>query len=365
LSRLIAKGLRGGRIRFWICVSGIAVSTMLVLVLFGAYRSVVGGVTGFLGRAGLDLWVAPRGTDNLIRSSGLIPSNTLNEIRTVPGVDRVDPIVRAFVTAEANGDRVTLLGIGFRAPDGLGGPPLISGTLPGRSDEIAIDRAAAHRLHAGLGDVVLVNGGRKTIVGISSGTNLLATQFVFGTIAGSASPIRVVSFGVAQLAPGSAVSDVAQRVRRRFPELEVVDRDAFIRNNLREIGSGFLPMLLLITILGIASASLLVAFLVEGVVEERRGELAVLLAAGATPPSIAGGLILHAAKLLTMGIAMGTFLAHLLSWLIDIIAPVIPLTYSAADLLLVSTMLSASGLFAAIVPVLRLKDIDPLEAFRS
>jgi pyrroline-5-carboxylate reductase len=86
---------------------------------------------------------------------------------------------------------------------------------------------------------------------------------------------------------------------------------------------------------------------------------------GAGAAAIAGGLTLHAASLLGTGIAAGAIAAHLLSWLIDVTAPVIPLEYSTGDLLLVATLLSASGLFASIVPVLRLKNIDPLEAFRS
>ena len=365
MSRLIAKGLRASRVRFLICVGGIAVSTMLVVILLAAYRSVVGGVSGFLGRRGLDLWIAPRGTDNLIRSSGLIATSTLDEIRALPGVARVDPILRAFVAAEANGNRLTLLGIGFRAPDGLGGPPLVSGRAPEHSNEVALDRAAAHRLGVAVGDSLLLNGHRKIVVGLTGGTNLLATQFVFGSVESSSTPLPVVSFGIVALAPGAVSSEVARRMHKRFPDLEIMDRDVFIQNNVREIGSGFLPMLLLITLLGVTSASLLVAFLMEGVVEERRGELAVLLAAGATPAAIASGLTLHAAKLLGTGIAAGAIAAHLLSWLIDVIAPVIPLTYSAADLLLVAALLSASGLFASVVPVLRLKDIDPLEAFRS
>lgn len=363
---LIAKGLRSGRARFAICVSGIAMSTWLVLVLFAAYRSVVHGVAGFLRRPRMDLWIAPRGTDNLIRSSGMIPTATLDEIRGLPGVSRVDPILRAFITVETHGHRLTLLGIGFRAPDGLGGPPLASGSAPRKQNEIALDEAAAHRLHVVAGDSVVVNGSGKTVVGITGGTNLLATQFAFATIDPEMTALLPgASFGIIELAHGAGSLAVERRIRKQFPEVEIISRAAFEANNVREIGSGFLPMLLLITLLGITSAALLVAFLVEGVVEERRGELAVLLAAGARPLAIGFGLTLHAAQLVATGIAAGVALAHLMSWIIDRVAPVIPLRYSIGDLLLVATLLSISGIVASVIPVLRLKNIDPLEAFRS
>ena len=361
---LIAKGLRGGRGRFAICVAGIAVSTLLVLVLLATYRSVVRGVTQFLGRPGLDLWVAPRGTDNLIRSSGVIPIDTLEQIASVRGVAHVEPILRSFVTAEANGRRITLLGIGFFGAGGRARPRFISGRAPKSPDEIALDRAAAYRLGVATGDIVAINRRRSVLAGVTTGTNLLATQFAFANL-GPSPAARGVSFGAAELSDIRTAAQVERHLHERFPDLEIMSRPAFEANNVREIGSGFLPMLLLITVLGSMSAALLAAFLVNGVIEERRADLAVLLAAGARPATIAGGLTLHAASLLAGGIGAGTIAAYVLGRLMDRVAPVIPLEYSTADLGLVVVLLTASGLLTSVIPVFRLKDIDPLEAFRQ
>ena len=367
MRRLIAKGLGGGLLRFWICASGIAVSAMLVLVLLGAYRSVSAGIGDYLAQAGADYWVAPRGTDNLIRSSGLLDAGILDEIRTMRGVERVDPILRGFVSAESQGTRLTLLGLQFRAPDGLGGPAsLVAGTMPHGPGEVALDRAAAHRLDRRLDDTVSVNGTQMKVVGITSGTNLLATQFVFGDIDTAFHRLAPsASFGVIRTTAGNDVTQVGVRIHERFPDIEVIGRDAFTTNNLREIGSGFLPMLLLMSLLGSTSSALLVAFLIEGVVEQRRAAFAVLLATGATTGAIAAGLALHVARLLGIGLLLGVAAAHLLAAAIDAVAPVIPLRYAIADLAVVATLLAASGFVAAFVPLVRLKNIDPLEAFRA
>jgi putative ABC transport system permease protein len=363
---LIAKGLRGGTARFSICVGGIAVSTMLVLVLLGAYRSVSAAVIQFVGGSRAALWVGPRGTDNLIRSSGFIDIGTLDEIRRMPGIVRVDPILRAFVTARANGRRLTLLGIQFRSPHGLGGPAvLVAGTMPKGRGEVALDRSAAHLLDTRLGESISLNGTAVKVAGITAGTNLLATQFVFGDFDSSAQGLPGASFGLIETAAGASIDQTGVEIRHRFPGIEVISSDAFIKNNMREAGSGFLPMLFLISFLGIASSALLVAFLIEGVVEEKRGELAVLLATGATPSAIAAGLAIHAAKLLGIGIVTGALAAHLLSAAIDFVAPVIPLSFSIADMSIVTGLLAISGFLAALAPLFRLKDIDPLEAFRS
>ena len=364
---LIAKGLRGGGVRFLICASGIAVSTMLVLVLSGAYRGVSTSVIAYTGQRGFDIWVAPKGTDNLMRSSGFLSEASLDEIRRIPGVARVDPIIKAFVTAEGKGGRLTLLGIGLRTPGGLGGPPVLqSGKMPVLAGEVAIDRSAAHRLEVTIGDDLQINGNKSSIVGITSGTNLLATQFVFGNIDSNRSAFYpVASFGIVETTAGAAAPEVATRIRKACPQLEVMTRDAFTENSLREIGAGFRPVLFLISGLGVASAALLVAFLIEGVVEARRAELAVLLAAGATQTAIGAGLLLHAATLLGSGIAAGAASAYLLAYILDIVAPVIQLAYSMLDLLMVVIVLSLAGGVAALVPLVRLRDIDPLEAFRS
>jgi ABC-type antimicrobial peptide transport system permease subunit len=367
MRRLIAKGLRGGAVRFAICIGGIAVSTMLVLVLFGAYRSVSSAVIQFARRSRADLWIAPRGTDNLIRSSGFLDLATIEQIRRMRGVSRIDPILRAFVTAESRGKRLTLLAVRFRAPRGLGGPAvLLTGAMPTGPAEVALDRAAAHMLSVQLHDTLSMNGTDVRVAGITSGTNLLATQFVFGDFDSSARQLTTsASFGLVEVAGGVTSEALRADIHERFPALEVMGREAFITNNLRETGSGFLPMLLLISILGMSSSALLIAFLIEGVVEQRRGELAVLLATGATPLAIAAGLGIHAAKLLVSGIVIGAAGAHLLAATIDFFAPVIPLSYSVTDMCMVAVLLALSGIIAALLPLYRLKDIDPLEAFRS
>ena len=210
MRRLIAKGLRARPMRFALCVGGIAVSTLLVLVLFASYRSVAASIRRYTGQRGLDIWVGAKGTDNLIRSSGVFDVTTLEEVRRVPGVARVDPILRAFVTAEAKGRRFTLLGVSFRAPNGLGGPPLLErGRTPAASGEVALDQSAAHRLRINIGDMLAVNGVSMKVVGITSGTNLLATQFVFGKIdLDGPGALPLASFGIVEVAAGANASDV-------------------------------------------------------------------------------------------------------------------------------------------------------------
>jgi putative ABC transport system permease protein len=282
--------------------------------------------------------------------------------------------VRTFATVEAvsgqqGRKRLTLLAIGYRAPDGLGGPPLLfSGRTVRGPGEVALDRAAAFRLRVGLADVVLVNGERVRVVGLTRGTNLLATQFLFGDLQamGGASGVSGhASFLIVRLANGKDSRAVARRIGETFPQASAFVRDDFLANNLREVAAGFVPLIVLLTIVGMAAAAVVVGLLTQGLAEDRRSDIAVLFALGAGPGAVSLGLVAHVEGLVFLGGALGAVLAHALGAILDRALPTIELTYWTSDLAIVLAIFCGSSLLAALIPVLRLRRIDPLEAFRS
>jgi len=191
---LIARALRARPGRFWLTAGGIAVCTVLVLALQAAHRSVAESVRAYLGQPGMDLWVTPAGVDNFMRASALLPAALADSLRSVPGVAAADPVARGYITVKSGRSgaaavrRLALIGVGYVAPSGLGGPPaLTAGRVPDRRNDIVLDRAAAWRLGVGLADTTWVNGRAAVVTGLSDGSNLLATYLAFanlGAIAG-------------------------------------------------------------------------------------------------------------------------------------------------------------------------------------
>ena len=373
--RLLARALHGRPARTYLAVAGIGTSTLLVIVLAAAFRSVRNAVAGYAGQPSIDLWIAPEGADNLIRGSfaAELPESLVDSIRAVPGVAQADPLLKGFLQVRRPESRsadstATLLSIGYRIPDGLGGPPqLAAGSLPATDREIALDRAAAFRIGVGVGDTVMLGGERVVVAALTRGTNILATQFVFGSLqvigAGLGSE-NATSLVVVDVDTTTSGIDVAKELYLRFPDVIVYPRSAFVRANEREVLSGFLPLLSLIGILGVGAACVLVGLLVLSVVDERRGEIAVLLAIGARPGPVAQGIVVYVIKLLGLGIGIGVVLSLVLAFALDRMLPTIPLALSASDALFVIGAFGLAGLVAAVVPVARLLAIDPLEAFR-
>jgi putative ABC transport system permease protein len=371
LPGLLACGLRGRPGRAALTTLGVTLCALLTVVLFAAHRSLAAAVRTYPGRAGADLWVAPLGTDNLVRSTAVLPWEVSEDALEVGGVAAADPILRAFVTAEplGGGRRVTLLAIGYRLPDGLGGPPpLREGRLPRRWDEVVLDRAAADRLGVGVGEGLRVGGLVVTVTGLTTGTNLLATQFLFGDLGTACRAAGLqgrVSFVAVRAEPGADRDALRRALESRLAGTSVLSGEAFVAANLREVSAGLLPLLALLSTLGLAVACVLVALLAQGLVEERREDLAVLLALGASPRRVGVGLLRGIVGLVGAGAAAGAALAVLLALALDRWAPAVELQPRLDDAAVTLALFLAAGALGAAVPVARLRRVDPLEAFRS
>ena len=374
--KLLTKSFHGRRLRTWLAISGVATCTLLVIVIAAAFRSVRTAMADYAGQAAVDLWVAPKGADNLIRGSfiSFIPLNEVDAIRTIPGVAAADPIQEAFLPVQPLGmkdpqKRLTLLTIGYRQPGGLGGPPAyVKGRAPREREEVALDRAAAYRLGVRVGDTIELNGSPVVLTGLTTGTNILATQFIFAdfdAVAGGSNSIGQASFALVKLTPGIDRERLIQIIEDRFPHLRAHTRESFTEANEREISAGFIPLLALVTILGMGAAALLVGLLILSVVDDRRSDIAVLLALGTGSAAVGRGVLAQAAVLSLKGALIGIGLSYGLDIGLKAMLPMIPLRIAVLDVGAIALLFIATGLSAAIAPVIRLNAVDPLEAFRS
>jgi hypothetical protein len=372
---LLVRAMGSRRARAWLAAAGVGTCTLLVLALAAAFHSVQDAMVSYAGQRAVDLWVAPPGSDNLIRGSprSLMPLEYLDSVRAVIGVAEVQPVLEAFLPVAAlretpRSNRLTLLSIGYKVPDGLGGPPrFAAGRAPQGLREVALDRVAGWRLAIAIGDTVVIAGRRLRVAGLTRGTNILATQFLFADFdaaAIAAGAAGKASFLLVRLAPRADADAVARAIEERFPALHGFPRSRFLANNQREVTAGFLPLLGLIAVLGIVAAAVLVGLLLHGVVEERRGDVAVVLALGADAASVGVGMIAHALGLVVLGVVTGSAGAWALAAILDRVLPVIPLAVSIRDAIAIALVFLVTGLVASLVPVVSLRRVDPLEAFR-
>lgn len=370
ISRAVA--IRGWR--FWLSVVGIATCALLVLSLVAALRSATFAIANYVRSSKADIWVAPAGTDNLVRTSAFLPLGTERAIEGIAGVAKVDPVTVGFVTVKrlesgARPDRgLTFLGVGYRAPAGMGGPPrIVAGAAPSGTDEVALDRAAARRLGVNVGDKLSIGGRSVSLVGLSDLTNLAIIHMLFAnydTASSAGGYVEQASFLLVRASAGTDVRALAASIRTQLPDVQVIEQWQFIENCSDEAASQFLPILALVNILGVATAAALVALLVHGLAEERRAELAALLALGASERHLWMAVGWQGLRLALTGAAVGLAGAVALGRALDEVYPVLPVSFAAIDAAGVALLFAAAGVVASSIPVLRLRRLDPMEAFR-
>lgn len=370
--RLIARAVRNRRAKAVLVTLGVMTSALLAFVTLATRHGLVAGVTAYAGQQRIDLWITRRGTDNLIRSSAMLKSDLVDEIASLPGVREVSPLLRGFVSARSQADEaarsINLLAIGYRAPDGLGGPPRIQrGRAPESDREVVLDRAAAYRLKLRRGSEVFVGGRAFRLVGLTTGTNLLATQFAFfhaDALARTSGLPDRVSFIAVELAPDADLAAVTRRIESALPQVAVLSRETFVANNVREVASGFRPMQTMVLAVSIIAAGVLLALLVQGAVEERSKDIAVLLALGARAATVATAVVVETLLLVTTGCLLGVAAVQGLRFALGILAPAVEIVPRPGDVLVVLPVFLAVAVLASLLPLQRLRTIDPLEAFR-
>jgi putative ABC transport system permease protein len=365
---LALAALRPRVARALLAVLGAGGAALLVLVLLGARRSLETGVQAVAGSPAVDLWLAPKGTDNIVRASGSLADEDTGRAAAVPGVAHADPVTRGFVTvatlSPATPRRLTLLALGVRGPDGLGGPlRLVSGRRPAGPDEITLDRAAAYRLGVHVGSRLTVADRDAVVVGLTRDTNLLATQLLFFDLSPEEG-LLPVSYVAVRLAPHADRRAVIRQLERAVPRATVLPREAFVAASLREVSSGFAPLLLLVSSMGLVVAAVLVALLLQGLVEDRRGDVAVLRAMGAPAGALCLVVAFHAVALAAAGALAGGALAPLLSAALERLAPTVELAPRIADAAAVVLLFVLAGVAGSFGPLARLFSVEPLEAFR-
>ncbi|MCL7926322.1 MAG: ABC transporter permease [marine benthic group bacterium] len=368
---LVRRSLSARPSRVVASSAGIAGCVLLVLLLFSVSRGITTGVSSFVGQDGADVWVAPRGSDNLIRNSGLLPSSAATRLATLPGVLRAEPVLRGFVSVSRPrdpGPGLNLLAIGYRAPSGLGGPPLMDrGRSPANPHEVVLDRAAAWRLGVVPTDTVLLNDVPFMVSGVSDRTNLVATQFAF--VSESAAPRLgilpgAVSFIVLEIDGDTTPETLARSVSELDSAFVGMSRSRFVANNVREVAAGFRPMQSLLSLVGFLIAALFVGLLVHSAVEDRHREISILLAIGTPAFLAARGILLNVFAMVLAGCLLGSGVALIIARSLRYWIPTLELAPRFADTGFVIPSFLMVGMIAAIVPLLRLRNVDPVDAFR-
>jgi ABC-type antimicrobial peptide transport system permease subunit len=173
----------------------------------------------------------------------------------------------------------------------------------------------------------------------------------------------LVSCYIVQAKDSRNLQRVKEDIRTELPGVEAYDKAEFLRNNIREMESGFLPLLYVIAAIGSVVLTTILSLLLSINILEGRKDFAVMKTLG-SPQGFLPRLILHQSLLISFaGCAVAILLFFPMVALVERFSPEVGTQSSLAQIALVLTAVTLISLLSSVIAIRRIRTIYPLEAF--
>lgn len=347
---------------------GVVFSLVLVDIQGGLYFGLIGKASLLTDRCTADLWIGHRQSEN-VDFAHTIPVQRINRIRGVPGVAAAEPyIVGKGIATLADGGFEDVWVIGADPESMLGAPQDFTSGAPDellRPDAVSIDELDAGKLgNPALGEVIEVNGRRARIVATTRGVlGFMTTPYLYGTLDTSrrltGTPASQCSYFLVRAASGTDLGQLRRVLAEQVPELDVMtaaefgqqSQDYFLGRTGIGISFGASTLLGLLVGLSIVGQSLYALAL------DHLTEYATLKAIGAEDRQIGTVVIMQALTVAAAGSVIGIVI--ILSAQRTLSTPIAPILIPTSLLLVGVVVVFAICLISSVLPVVRIRRLDP------
>jgi putative ABC transport system permease protein len=371
------KSLGRHPLRTALSLAGIAVASAMLLDMVMLSGGIEKSFSELLLARGYQIRITPKGTLPFDTEAS-IPrvSEVVRTIRADPGVEAAGAVLGTAVYGRTRDSLVTLFGYGIQ-PEAQGIYQVTSGAdlAPGDTLGILLSETAAGLLQTSIGDTVTLAGRLDPqIASASVDRRLVVRGFVRWIYdhrgqpsVGTVLPVMQRLGRDAAADPGSlllvkaaddrAVDSLAQRLRERFPALEVNSVAELVVQAKRRLVY-FTQLAYVLGGMSLIVAVLLVATLLTITVNERLGEIATLRAIGVSRGTVVRQVLAEGVALTVLGSAGGILLGLATAEYLDAILtsfPGLPAAFSffvprADTLSLAALVLLLTGSLAGIYP---------------
>lgn len=228
------RNLMHDRARFGVALAGVGFAMLLILAQSGIFAGFKASASVVIDHCSADFWIVSAGCVNF-ESAQTFSEDSLQVIRGVPGIERVDRLVHVFGYVKLPTGRGTWAHVvGINPVSGIGGPWEMTA---GRVDDLRKEGTYIADA-SGLGQLAgvrpgtrLENSGRRMdVVGLSRGARTNTTYPLFFTSLRTAQQMPGLEGGmtflVATLAPGADRAAALERLRR-LERFDVYTREEF------------------------------------------------------------------------------------------------------------------------------------------
>lgn len=357
------RNLFSDRGRGLLGVAGTAAALSLVLAVGAVFDGAMGQIARYIDTQPTQVFVAQPGVRNLHMASSSVPLSAVGQIRSIPGVTSVSPILFEQEGLDAEAGRRLAYVIGYE-PGAAGGPGRIeTGGRPGRG-EIVLDTSTAASLGVDEGEWVGALGASWRVAGLAGDLSNIANGTAFvrfedfvavRDLADTASYLLVTAAGDAATIAAAIEEETA---------LSATTRDAFARSE-RDLASDMIgDVLRIVTVAAWLVGLAVVALTLCAATRSRLREIGVMKALGADRATLSGVVMSQAGWTVGAALVLAAVLTLGLAWLLGRTSSSVTMALEPLAVLRVATISVLVGAIASVAPLVKVFRIDPASVFR-
>jgi putative ABC transport system permease protein len=348
-------------------IGGVTLGVLLIFTTVGLYNGINTVVENMVLKGGADLWITSRGSSGSLHSPSLLPAGLENAL-DIDGVREVAPLIRIPVATDLGRGKTLVYVNGYDTESGLGGPWKVTegASTPG-AGEMIVDRVLAERNGIGIGDELTIEERSFRVVGISDETFIMIASLVFVTLEDARAflPADLTNFYLVSVDSPSRIADVAQTMEEALPGISVSTSETNAAEAKDETVGGFLPVILVLSAIGVLVGVLVVGLLVYTLTIEKSREYGIVKAVGASNLYLYRIVLAQAVVVAVLGFVTGAALSVPAISLMRRLVPEFVVIITPEMVLWVFLVFLVTGALASLVPVRRLSRIDPAMVFKE
>lgn len=367
MTLLTRQNLLSEKVGFLISVAGIALSVFLISFLLSLFRGWDEGVGRFVERVDANVWVAREGTSDFLNAASILPTNMGRDLGREDGVSGAFPLIVRPMNIEVKDKETGTHLVGYDPETGVGGPyKHESGAdVPG-DDEVIIDTAFGKQNGVGIGDTIEATGRTLDIVGTSSGGDFVFSQTMFVSLDTARDMLGMDdwnTFYLLQLDDNADVDTVVAAVEQDFDATSAFSSDEFAQATRDRIMKSVIPILIVVLILAFVVGVAITGLTIYNSTVEKAREYGILKAIGFTNRYLFRLVMEQSVATCLLGFIVGAGGTVIATRFVGDLVPQFVTLLRWQDIALVLLTTLIMSVIAAVLPVRRIANVDPVAVF--
>ena len=366
MTSIARKNLLSDRPKLLASVGGVALAVLLVLSLLSVYFGSSAQARAYPENSGADRWVVQTGASDLFHTVSILPAGFTDKLRSVAGVTSVSPLVNHASRVKMHDETVTAAVFGFDPATGLGGPwKIVDGTDQVKDGETVIDRTLARQNNVKVGHTITIGPKQFKVVGISADTSAIVLQYLFVRLADAQAAFNqpnIVNYYLVKTTDPAALEKAAPEI---IPNSEVQTIDSVAEANQEVVSTSFLPIILLLVLIGLAVGATVIGLTIYTATAERAREFAVLKAVGVGNGRLYRIVTAQSLLVSLIGFVVGLGLFWVVQQIAYYAAPAVAFSLAGPYYGYVLGGVIVMSVGASFVPIHKINQIDPVEVFNA